>query len=79
MPTKKATRIDFEKSLEKLNKLVDKMEQGNLPLEESLKSFEEGVGLIRQCQEALNKAEQKVKILTEKQGKDVLETFESDE
>ena len=61
MPTKKTDGIDFEKSLEKLNKLVEKMEQGNLPLEESLKSFEDGVVLIRQCQEALDKAEQKVK------------------
>jgi exodeoxyribonuclease VII small subunit len=78
MPAKK-TNIDFEKSLDTLNKLVDKMEQGNLPLEESLKHFEEGVGLIRQCQEALNNAEQKVKILTEKQGKDVLENFNTDE
>ena len=79
MPTKKSTPIDFEKSLEQLNKLVEKMEQGNLPLETSLKHFEEGVGLIRQCQEALNKAEQKVKILTEKQGKNVLTSFDADE
>jgi len=78
MPAKK-NHIDFEKSLDSLNKLVDKMEQGNLPLEESLKHFEEGVGLIRQCQEALSKAEQKVKILIEKEGKDVLENFDTDE
>lgn len=69
--------IDFEKSLDKLNALVEKMEAGNLPLETSLKHFEEGVGLIRQCQEALNKAEQKVKILADKQGKDVLEPFDT--
>ena len=75
----KKENIDFEKSLDKLNTLVEKMEQGNLPLEDSLKYFEEGVGLIRQCQDALNKAEQKVKILTEKQGKDTLENFETNE
>jgi len=79
MPTKKTTSIDFEKSLEKLNTLVEKMEEGNLSLEASLKSFEEGIALIRQCQEALSTAEQKVKILTEKQGKDILKSFETDE
>ncbi len=79
MPTKKQQTVDFEKSLDKLNKLVEKMEQGNLPLEESLKNFETGVGLIRECQEALNNAEQKVKILTEKNGKETLETFDTDE
>lgn len=77
MPKEK--NIDFEKSLDKLNTLVGKMEQGNLPLEDSLKYFEEGVGLIRLCQEALNKAEQKVKMLTEKEGKDVLENFDTHE
>lgn len=76
--TKEKT-IDFEKSLGKLNTLVEKMEQGNLPLETSLKHFEEGIGLIRRCQEALNKAEQKVKILTEKQSNDVLENFDTHE
>ena len=75
----KKENIDFEKSLDKLNTLVEKMEQGNLPLETSLKYFEEGVGLIRQCQDALTKAEQKVKILTEKQGKDTLENFDTNE
>lgn len=67
--------FNFEKSLEKLNTLVEKMEQGNLTLEASLKHFEEGVALIRQCQDALNKAEQKVKILTEAEGKDALKDF----
>ncbi|MCB1827335.1 MAG: exodeoxyribonuclease VII small subunit [Coxiellaceae bacterium] len=76
--TKEKT-IDFEKSLDKLNTLVEKMEQGNLPLETSLKHFEEGIKLIRQCQEALNKAEQTVKILTKKHGKDGLDNFDTDE
>ena len=79
MPAKKQQTVDFEKSLDKLNKLVEKMEQGNLPLEEALKHFEEGVGLIRQCQDALNQAEQKVKVLVKKHGKDVLETFDTNE
>jgi len=75
MPTK---NFNFEQSLEKLNGLVEKMEQGNLSLEASLKHFEEGVTLIRQCQEALNKAEQKVKILTELHDKDILKDFNND-
>ena len=68
--------FNFEKSLDKLNKLVEKMEQGNLPLEDALKNFEEGVSLIRQCQTALQQAEQKVAILTEQQD---LEPFANDE
>jgi len=76
---KKEKTIDFEASLNKLNTLVDTMEQGHLPLEDSLKHFEEGIRLIRQCQKALNIAEQKVAILTKKQEKDTLEPFETDE
>ena len=44
------------------------MEQGDLTLEESLKTFEEGVKLTRECQQALAQAEQKVKMLIEEQG-----------
>lgn len=60
--------IDFEKSLEQLTKLVEKMEGGKLPLEESLQVFEQGVGLIRHCQQALKEAEQRVQILTAQQN-----------
>ena len=58
----------FEASLDKLEKLVEKMEGGDLSLEESLKVFEEGVKLTRECQQALTLAEQKVKMLTENNG-----------
>ena len=71
--------INFEQSLKTLNALVEKMEQGNLSLEDSLQQFEKGVTLIRQCQQALAAAEQKVKILTEKNGESTLENFETDE
>lgn len=60
--------IDFEKSLEQLTKLVEKMEGGKLLLEESLQVFEQGVGLIRHCQQALKEAEQRVQILTAQQN-----------
>ena len=54
---------DFEASLEELEALVERLEQGDLPLEESLRSFERGVALTRQCQGALASAQQKVEIL----------------
>lgn len=54
----------FEASLEKLQLLVKRMESGQLPLEEALQSFEEGVRLTRLCQQHLSAAEQKVEQLT---------------
>lgn len=57
--------MDFEKKIKKLEKIVEEMEKGDIPLEQALKNFEEGVKLSRQCYESLNKAEQKVKILIE--------------
>ena len=56
----------FEESITKLEALVERMEGGNLSLEESLKTFEEGIKLTRECQQALKTAEQKVKLLIEK-------------
>lgn len=60
--------IDFEKTLTDLESIVDRLEQGDLPLDESLKAFERGVELTRQCQVALKQAEQKVEILLRKTG-----------
>lgn len=56
--------IDFEKKLSELEALVNEMEQGNMSLEESLKAFETGIKITRDCQQALKEAEQKVEILT---------------
>ncbi len=67
MKNNKTTSIDFEQSLAELNSLVEKMEQGGLSLEDSLQFFEQGINLVRQCQQALSTAEQKVKILTQQQ------------
>ena len=58
----------FEESLAKLENLVEKMEAGDLSLEDSLKTFEEGIKLTRECQQALKQAEQKVNLLIEKSG-----------
>lgn len=56
--------MDFETKLNRLEEIVEKMEGGDLPLEDSLKMFEEGVRLARECQTQLNAAEQRVKVLT---------------
>lgn len=75
MVSKKTPKADFEKSLDQLTQIVERMERGNLPLEESLACFEQGVTLIRDCQKALNQAEQKIQILTQQQGMETLTTF----
>lgn len=69
----------FEQSLEKLEKLVEQMEEGDLTLEESLKTFEEGIRLTRECQQALSSAEQKVKLLIEENGQINASDFEEDD
>ena len=53
----------FESSLSSLEKIVRQLEQGDLSLEESLKLFEEGVKLSRECQERLNQAERRIEVL----------------
>ncbi len=67
--------FNFESSLGELNKIVEKMEAGGLSLEDSLRYFEQGIALTRQCQQALKEAEQKVQILLEKNGQAQLESF----
>ena len=64
--TKKA--IDFEQALDQLEHLVEEMEGGELSLEDSLKAFEQGIKLTRECQTALSAAEQKVQLLLEENG-----------
>lgn len=55
--------MDFEKKLSRLEEIVGQMESGDLSLEDSLKNFEEGIKLSRDCHTQLNEAEQKVKEL----------------
>ena len=59
---------NFEDTLSELEAIVQQLEVGDLSLEESLKAFEHGVNLTKNCQDSLNKAEQKVQTLIEKQG-----------
>jgi len=56
--------IDFEKKLDQLESLVNDMEKGALSLEDSLKAFEDGIKITRECQQALKAAELKVEMLT---------------
>ncbi|MFZ9708884.1 MAG: exodeoxyribonuclease VII small subunit [Steroidobacteraceae bacterium] len=71
---------DFEKSLAELEALVERLESGELPLEEALKAFERGVTLTRECQSALEAAQARVEMLTSRAGSEArLEPFEADE
>jgi exodeoxyribonuclease VII small subunit len=56
-------KIDFEASLQKLEAIVSKLEDENINLEDSVKSFEAGINLVKECQKQLEKAELKVKEL----------------
>jgi len=68
----------FEQSLDELEQLVAKMEGGELSLDESLASFERGIGLYRHCQQALDKAELRVRLLLDPDAPDDAEPFESE-
>lgn len=72
---KKAEVLTFEEALARLEKIVRSLEEGNVPLDNSLALFEEGTKLVRFCSEKIDAAEQKVKILTEKDGAMVEEDF----
>lgn len=68
-PQDSAATPDFEQALKELEAIVERMEQGDITLEESLRQFERGIALARTCQEALKAAEQRVQILTEENGR----------
>ncbi|MEO9335269.1 exodeoxyribonuclease VII small subunit [Ectopseudomonas guguanensis] len=77
MARKKAAP-DFEHSLAELQTLVERLESGELSLEDSLTAFEQGIGLTRECQAALAQAEQKVQILLERDGELQPAPFDAD-
>ena len=56
--------VKFEKALERLEKIVEELESGNIPLDEALRNYEEGVKLSRACSEKLSQAEKKIQVLT---------------
>ncbi|HLT44678.1 MAG TPA: exodeoxyribonuclease VII small subunit [Luteimonas sp.] len=66
---------DFETSLDQLEQLVEKMEHGEMSLEDSLAAYERGVGLYRHCQSALEQAELRVRLLTDPEAPERAEPF----
>ncbi|AYC31446.1 exodeoxyribonuclease VII small subunit [Pseudomonas cavernae] len=76
---RKKTTPDFEQSLTELQTLVERLESGELSLEDSLTAFEQGIRLTRECQGALAQAEQKVQILLERDGELAEAPFEADD
>ena len=74
MPTP-AKEPDFEQALAELEQLVERLERGDLPLDEALKTFERGVALTRHCQASLKAAQQKVEILLKRNGEADIEPF----
>lgn len=75
-PAESAPAADFEHSLDELEQLVAKMEGGELSLDESLASFERGIGLFRHCQQSLQQAELRVRLLLDPEAPDDAEPFE---
>jgi exodeoxyribonuclease VII small subunit len=68
--------VDFEKSLERLEAIVEEMESGDLSLEQMIKHFEEGSKLVTLCSGKLNEVEQKIEKLVKKGGVLTAEAFE---
>jgi len=68
--------IDFEQALAELESLVERLERGDVPLDEALRTFERGVALTRHCQACLQAAQQKVEILLKRSGQPEVQPFE---
>jgi exodeoxyribonuclease VII small subunit len=68
--------VDFEKALAELESLVERLERGDVPLDEALRTFERGVALTRHCQACLQAAQQKVEILLKRSGQAEVQPFE---
>jgi exodeoxyribonuclease VII small subunit len=76
---RKKQGVDFEAALEELEGLVERMEEGELSLEDSLKTYERGIALSRACQKSLDAAEQRIRILSEKDGAAEARDFQPDD
>jgi len=66
-------KITFEQSMKKLEQIVQELESGDLPLEETMKKFEEGIKLSRLCSEKLDETEKKITLLTQDEKGNVSE------
>ena len=74
MPKHKPEKLNYAESIETLKKIVDRMSSNELTLEQSLQEFEDGIKLIKECQQTLTAAQQRVEILT---ADNTLEKFQS--
>ena len=78
-PAAEPSRVaEFEHSLDELEQLVQRMEGGDLSLDDSLKTYERGIALYRNCQTALEQAELRVKLLYDPDAPDEAEDFKPD-
>lgn len=73
---RKIKEAGFESTLAELEELVARMEAGNLPLEEAMRNFERGVQLTRECQAALQAAQQRVQVLMQRAAGATIEEFD---
>ena len=72
-------KISFEENMENLEKIVTELEKGNLNLDDSVKKFEEGIKISKECNEILEKAERKINILINQDGEMKEEKFDTEE
>jgi len=76
-PKPREAELNFEGAMDRLEKIVEQMESGKLPLEDLIVRYEEGMKLVKTCQERLANAEQKIEIITRNSaGKAVVKEFE---
>jgi exodeoxyribonuclease VII small subunit len=67
----KKKSLNFESTLDEIEKIIESLEEGNLSLEDSIKAYEKGMSLTKDCQKMLSDAELKIKKLSSKEGEDV--------
>jgi exodeoxyribonuclease VII small subunit len=76
-PKPRQAELNFEGAMDRLEKIVEQMESGNLPLEDLIVRYEEGMNLVKVCQERLANAEQKIEIIARNSvGKPIVKDFE---
>lgn len=76
-PKQREAELNFEGAMDRLEKIVEQMESGKLPLEDLIVRYEEGMNLVKICQEQLANAEQKIEIIARNSGgKPVVKEFE---
>ena len=67
----KKKSLNFESTLDEIEKIIESLEEGNLSLEDSIKAYEKGISLTKACQKMLSDAELNIKKLSSKEGEDV--------